>query len=180
MNQDGRTSGITLPSHHAQKTLIQTVYDKAGLDPLDTSYVECHGTGTPAGDPLETAAISQVFGLGRSHEQPLHIGSVETNIGHLEGASGVAGIIKTILMLENETILPNRNFQKANKQIRMEDWKLHVRPDLSLIAKKMTDRSRFQLVPKSGKVTVLSVHLSIALAMGARMPTLFWKTLVAT
>ena len=126
VNQDGKTSGITLPSRQAQETLIQTVYDKAGLNPLDTSYVECHGTGTPAGDPLETAAISHVFGRGRSHHQPLHIGSVKTNIGHLEGASGVAGIIKSILMLENQTILPNRNFRNVNKNIPLYDWKLTV------------------------------------------------------
>lgn len=135
VNQDGRTSGITLPSRQAQEDLIQTVYEKAGLDPLDTSYVECHGTGTPAGDPLEAAAISRVFGPGRSHEQPLHIGSVKTNIGHLEGASGVAGIIKSILMLENQTILPNRNFQNANKQIPLHDWKLFVSHSPSMILK---------------------------------------------
>lgn len=126
VNQDGKTSGITLPSRQAQESLIQTVYDKAGLNPLDTSYVECHGTGTPAGDPLETAAISHVFGHGRSHDHPLHIGSVKTNIGHLEGASGVAGIIKSVLMLENQTILPNRNFRNVNKNIPLYDWKLKV------------------------------------------------------
>ena len=126
MNQDGKTPGITLPSRKAQEDLIQAVYDRAGLDPLETSYVECHGTGTPAGDPLEAAAVSHVMGRGRSHEQPLHIGSVKTNIGHLEGASGIAGVIKTILMLENQTVLPNRNFTNPNKQIPLNDWKLNV------------------------------------------------------
>ena len=126
VNQDGKTPGITLPSRQAQEDLIHAVYDKAKLNPLETSYVECHGTGTPAGDPLEAAAISHVMGRGRSHEQPLHIGSVKTNIGHLEGASGIAGVIKTILMLENQRILPNRNFTKANKQIPLYDWKLNV------------------------------------------------------
>ena len=127
VNQDGKTSGITLPSGKAQEELIESVYSKAGLNPLDTTYVECHGTGTPAGDPLETGAIAKVFGPGRPPEKPLRIGSVKTNVGHLEGASGVAGVIKTILMLENGVILPNRNFEKPNKQIPLEDWKLKVR-----------------------------------------------------
>lgn len=84
------------------------------------------GTGTPAGDPLETAAISKVFGKSRPQDKPLLIGSVKTNVGHLEGASGVAGVIKAILMLENETILPNRNFQKGNPNIPFSEWRLAV------------------------------------------------------
>ena len=88
--------------------------------------MKCHDTSTPAEDYLETAAISHVFGHGRSHDQPLHIGSVKTNIGHLEGASGVTGIIKSILMLENQTILPNRNFRNVNKNIPLYDWKLNL------------------------------------------------------
>lgn len=80
--------------------------------------------GTPAGDPLETGALSKVFCPTRSPEKPLKIGSIKTNVGHLEGASGIAGVIKTVLMLENKTILPNRNFQNANPRIPMYDWKL--------------------------------------------------------
>ena len=180
VNQDGKTSGITLPSRQAQESLIQTVYDKAGLNPLDTSYVECHGTGTPAGDPLETAAISHVFGHGRSHDQPLHIGSVKTNIGHLEGASGVAGIIKSILMLENQTILPNRNFRNVNKNIPLYDWKLKVIIIQNVILESTANSVRYQLVPKFGRVTVLFGHPSTASATGEPMPTLFWRKLVAT
>ncbi|KAL9616313.1 MAG: hypothetical protein Q9160_008808 [Pyrenula sp. 1 TL-2023] len=126
VNQDGRTAGITLPNRTAQEALIEEVYRQAGLDPLETSFVECHGTGTPAGDPLEAAAISKVFCQNRSPEQPLRIGSVKTNIGHLEGASGVAGVIKAVLMLENDVILPNRNFRQANPQIPLREWKLKV------------------------------------------------------
>ena len=126
VNQDGRTPGITLPSQTAQETLIESVYRKVGIDPLETAYVECHGTGTPAGDPLETAAISNVLGKDRSYSKPLRIGSVKTNVGHLEGASGVAGVIKSVLMLENQMILPNRNFENGNKRIPFYDWKLTV------------------------------------------------------
>lgn len=88
--------------------------------------MECHGTGTPAGDPLEARAISETIGRKRPQNQPVRIGSVKTNVGHLEGASGVAGVIKAILMLENETILPNRNFVNGNPNIPFKDWNLAV------------------------------------------------------
>lgn len=126
-NQDGKTPGITMPSGAAQEALIRSVYSSAGLDPLETGYVEAHGTGTQAGDPIETGALSRVFCPNRSPDNPLRIGSVKTNIGHLEGASGVAGVIKTILMLENESYLPNRNFKSPNPRIPLEEWKLKVR-----------------------------------------------------
>ncbi|MCJ1393661.1 hypothetical protein MMC18_006537 [Xylographa bjoerkii] len=125
-NQDGKTNGITLPSSEAQERLMRSVYTGAGLDPLYTTYVEAHGTGTAVGDPLEAAALSRVFGPGRSHSEPLVVGSVKTNIGHLEGASGLAGLIHTVLMLENGLISPNLNFEKANAGIPLYDWKLKV------------------------------------------------------
>jgi acyl transferase domain-containing protein len=125
-NQDGKTAGITMPNGGTQEDLVRSFYDTAGLDPLETEYVECHGTGTQAGDPLETGALSRVFGPNRHVNNPLRIGSVKTNVGHLEGASGVAGVIKAILMLENDVFLPNRNFQKANPRIPRAAWKLKV------------------------------------------------------
>ena len=125
-NQDGKTNGITLPSSAAQESLVRRLYKEAGLDPAQTGYVEAHGTGTPAGDPLEAAALSKVFGSGRPSDQPLVVGSIKTNIGHLEGASGLAGLIKTVLMLENNLILPNVNFEKANPSIPLHEWKLKV------------------------------------------------------
>lgn len=126
-NQDGRTAGIAFPSQAAQENLIRSVYARTGLDPSETDFVEAHGTGTQAGDPLETSAISQVFGTGRPSDRPVRVGSIKTNVGHLEGASGVAGVIKAVLMLENRMFLPNRNFQKVNPRIHLEDWKLKVR-----------------------------------------------------
>lgn len=126
VNQDGKTAGITLPSKEAQQALIKSVYNAAGLDPVDTSYVEAHGTGTPAGDPLEASALAGVFSPGRPGDKPLRIGSIKSNMGHLEGCSGLAGLVKTVLMLENDLILPNRNFEKGNPHIPFEDWKLKV------------------------------------------------------
>lgn len=127
-NQDGRTVGISLPSGDAQVELMERTYRAAGLDPAKTSYVEAHGTGTPAGDPIEAASLSRVIAQRRSSEQPLFIGSIKSNIGHLEGASGVAGIVKTVLMLENNLILPNFDFQKASARIPMEKWNIQVMP----------------------------------------------------
>ena len=126
-NQDGKTPGITMPNGVSQEDLIRSVYTKTGLDPLETSYVECHGTGTQAGDTTETGALKTVFGSGRQLRNPLMIGSVKTNIGHLEGASGLAGVIKTILMLENGIVLPHRNFVTANSRIPLREWALRVR-----------------------------------------------------
>lgn len=125
-NQDGRTGGITLPSGTAQEALIRDVYTRAGLDPSETEVIEAHGTGTQAGDPIETGAISRVFGVGRSPDSPVRIGSIKTNVGHLEGASGIAGVIKAVLMLENRMILPSRNFHTPNPRIRFDEWNLKV------------------------------------------------------
>lgn len=126
VNQDGRTAGITLPSCKAQESLIRSTYLGAGLDPLDTGYVEGHGTGTSAGDPIEAAAIASVFGPGRLGDKPLRIGSIKTNIGHLEGASGLAGVIKAVMILEKGFIPPSLNFETANLRIPLEEWKLKV------------------------------------------------------
>lgn len=126
MNSDGRTTGITLPSREAQENLIRSVYKKAGLDPRDTGYFEAHGTGTQAGDPIELSAIQNVFGPGRHKHNPLIVGSVKTNIGHLEGASGLAGVIKAVLCLEKGLIPPNINFERPNKRIPIGRWNLKV------------------------------------------------------
>jgi acyl transferase domain-containing protein len=127
MNQDGRTQGISMPSGTAQAELIRSVYESAGLDVRDTGYVEAHGTGTEVGDPIEAAALHSVFGEGRSPKDPLYIGSVKSNIGHAEGASGIVSVIKTALMLEKGFILPNINFDKPNPAIPLREWNMKVR-----------------------------------------------------
>ncbi|ORX86871.1 ketoacyl-synt-domain-containing protein, partial [Basidiobolus meristosporus CBS 931.73] len=126
VNQDGRTSGITLPSTEAQEAMIRSAYQKAGLDFKSTQYFEAHGTGTPAGDPIEASAIGRVFGADRLENDPLIVGSIKTNIGHLEGASGLAGLIKTILCLEKSQIPPNLHFAKANNRIDLDKWRIKV------------------------------------------------------
>lgn len=125
-DQDGRTAGISMPSGDAQVELMRSTYKAAELDPAQTTYVEAHGTGTPTGDPIEAASLSQFFAQRRPTEKALTIGSIKSNIGHLEGASGVAAVVKAVLMLENELILPNFDFQKSSPRIPMDKWNIQV------------------------------------------------------
>ncbi|KAF7195137.1 Highly reducing polyketide synthase PKS2 [Pseudocercospora fuligena] len=117
INQDGHTKGITLPSGTAQIDLLRRLYREAQLNPADTPYVEGHGTGTSVGDPIEANAISEVFGPGRTSDHPLYVGSVKSNFGHLENASGLLSVIKVVLMLESGTILPNADFRSIHPDI---------------------------------------------------------------
>ncbi|GKT87228.1 polyketide synthase [Colletotrichum tofieldiae] len=116
-NEDGRTPGISLPNSEAQQALIRTAYRNAGVDPAETGYVEAHGTGTQAGDPLEARAILKTIGDQPGRKSDLYVGSVKTNIGHLEGAAGVAGIIKAALAVERGLIPQNLWFEELNPQI---------------------------------------------------------------
>ncbi|CAI6333724.1 unnamed protein product [Periconia digitata] len=116
-NEDGKTPGITQPSQDAQQLLIKQTYEKAGLSRSLTRYCEAHGTGTPLGDPLESGAIGNCFRDYRSDTEPMYIGSVKSNIGHTEGASGLAGVIKAVFALENGIIPPNADFREINPRI---------------------------------------------------------------
>jgi acyl transferase domain-containing protein len=128
VNSDGRTAGLMLPNGAAQEALIRSTYAAAGLDPAETRYVESHGTGTKAGDPIESGAIARVFGAAsaRVGAPSVRVGSIKTNIGHLENASGIAGLIKTILSVEKGFILPNSNFEKAGDRVSLEESNLMV------------------------------------------------------
>lgn len=105
---------------------MRDVYAKAGISFKDAGFVEAHGTGTKIGDPIEARAIYNVFGEGRTKRLPLYIGSVKTNVGHLENASGIISVIKATMMLEKGFILPNVNFEKANESIPLDEWNLKV------------------------------------------------------
>ncbi len=132
-NQDGKTAGITHPSGSAQERLIRDTYREVGLALKVTRYFEAHGTGTRTGDPIEASTIAAAFHDQRLQGDPLFIGSVKSNLGHLEGASGIAGLIKTILVLEKGLIPPNIWFDNANSRIQEEDWniKVHLQPSSS-------------------------------------------------
>ncbi|TVY93463.1 Lovastatin diketide synthase, partial [Lachnellula willkommii] len=123
VNSDGRTPGIIKPSSDAQIALIRDTYKRFGVDPSLTRYFEAHATGTQVGDPLEAKTIATVFDHEQRGNSPLFVGALKTNIGHLEGASGIAGVIKTILVLENSLIPPNIWLDKVNPAIK-EEWDL--------------------------------------------------------
>ena len=124
VNQDGKTPGITLPSQQSQENLIRSVYSQAELDPRQTDYVEAHGTGTVAGDITELKSITNCFCTDR--KTPLHIGSIKSNIGHLESTSGLAGLIKSILVLEKGLIPPSANFEVMKQECIRGDGKVKV------------------------------------------------------
>ncbi|ROV97002.1 hypothetical protein VSDG_04049 [Cytospora chrysosperma] len=126
VNQDGKTVGITSPNGRAQEKLMREVYARAGISPQDTGFVEAHGTGTKVGDPIEATAIHNAFQAGRTAENPLLFGSVKSNIGHLENASGLASVIKATMMLEKGFVLPNTNFKTPNGSIPLADWNMQV------------------------------------------------------
>ncbi|CAN5314174.1 hypothetical protein BH11PSE11_BH11PSE11_34670 [soil metagenome] len=119
INQDGRSAGLTAPNGLAQEAVIKQALANAKLTPDAVDYIEAHGTGTSLGDPIEMHALKGVFGKvsGKQRERPLYVGSVKTNIGHAEAASGVAGLIKTVLMLRHQAMPPHLNFKKLNPHI---------------------------------------------------------------
>jgi 6-methylsalicylic acid synthase len=115
--QDGRTNGIMQPSEQAQADVLRVAYRASGVAPDSVSYVEAHGTGTAVGDPIEAGALADVLGAGRPADAPLLIGSVKTNIGHLEAGAGVAGMIKTVLALQHRQLPPSLNVRELNPSI---------------------------------------------------------------
>jgi thioester reductase-like protein len=126
MNQDGHTSSMTVPGAEAQATMLRRAYQEAGLSPRRVVYMEAHGTGTPVGDPIEASALGRVLSEGREDHERCLIGSVKSNIGHLEAGSGIAGLIKAALVLHHGMIPPNANFRKPSPYIPFDDLKLEV------------------------------------------------------
>lgn len=123
VNQDGRTPGITVPNAEAQESLIRQVYQRAGLNMQQTRYVEAHGTGTRTGDPIEAKALARAFRCQR--DGPLHIGSIKSTLGHVEGGSGVASLMKAIFILESGIIPATYDLQRVNSEILTEDWNIN-------------------------------------------------------
>ncbi len=124
VNEDGKSSGLTVPNGLAQQAVIRTALKAAGVKPSEISYVETHGTGTSLGDPIEVEAIGNALGEGRT--QPLILGSVKTNIGHAESASGVAGLIKTVLALQHEQIPPHLHFHERSPRIPWPEFPIEI------------------------------------------------------
>lgn len=145
VNHDGPASGLTVPNGVAQKKLIQQALKDGQVEPAAVDYVECHGTGTPQGDPIEVNAIKGALGTGRDATHPITLGSAKTFIGHLETAAGVAGLIKVVLSLQNEKIPANLHFKELNPAINFDDvpgriasepieWKRSERPRIGAVS----------------------------------------------
>lgn len=124
INQDGASSSLTAPNGRAQETVLHAALSDAGVRPLEVDYVEAHGSATSLGDPIEVHALGAVYGPER--EQPPWVGSVKTNIGHLESAAGMAGLFKVILSLQHERLVPNLHFTTPNAQIEWERCRVQV------------------------------------------------------
>jgi myxalamid-type polyketide synthase MxaB len=126
LNQDGPSSGLTAPNGPSQEAVIRAALKRASVKPAQVGYVEAHGTGTSLGDPIEVQALGWVLGEGRPESRPLLIGSIKTNIGHLEAASGIAGLIKVVLALQHKEIPPHLHFRSPNPHIPWEELPIMV------------------------------------------------------
>lgn len=126
VNQDGRSNGLSAPNGLAQKALIERVLERAEVDAKDVTFVEAHGTGTALGDPIEVEALAATYGRRHLSAMPCGLGSAKANIGHLEGAAGVAGLIKVVLQIREKTIPPVTHFTELNPHISLKDTRLFV------------------------------------------------------
>ncbi|TGD89817.1 SDR family NAD(P)-dependent oxidoreductase [Mycolicibacterium sp. CH28] len=148
VNQDGASGGLTVPNGVAQQRVITEALERAGLVPGDIGYLEAHGTGTSLGDPIEVQAAAAALGKGRDADQPLLIGSAKTNIGHLEAAAGVAGVLKVVLSLEHEELPKHLNFQNPSPHIPWD--RIPVRVVDEALPWERTDRPRIAGVSSFG------------------------------
>lgn len=126
INHDGRSSGLTVPNSLSQQKVIRAALKNAKIEPTEISYVEVHGTGTALGDPIEIQTLKAVFGKEHTEAQPLMIGSVKTNIGHLEPAAGIAGLIKVVLAMQHKEIPTHLHFKRLNPHISLEGTCLKI------------------------------------------------------
>jgi acyl transferase domain-containing protein/acyl carrier protein/methylmalonyl-CoA mutase cobalamin-binding subunit len=124
VNNDGKSAGLTVPNGKSQEEVMLSALNLTNLRNTDISYIEAHGTGTPLGDPIEIRAINQVYGAPRNQENPLYVGAVKTNIGHLESASGISSVIKTVLSLQNKKIYKHLNFYQLNPNIQLGNTRI--------------------------------------------------------
>jgi acyl transferase domain-containing protein/NAD(P)-dependent dehydrogenase (short-subunit alcohol dehydrogenase family) len=131
VNNDGAGDGLAVPDRQAQEQVLRLAYRRAGVRRADVQYVELHGSATRLGDQIEAAALGGALGAARTDGDPLLVGSAKTNVGHLEGAAGIVGLIKTVLCIEHREIPPSLNFRKPSPQIPLEELRLRVQQALS-------------------------------------------------
>ncbi|HEV2147238.1 MAG TPA: polyketide synthase, partial [Longimicrobiaceae bacterium] len=126
VNHDGPSSGLTVPNGLAQQAVLRAALENAGVGPAEVGYVEAHGTGTPLGDPIEVDSLAAVMGEGRPADAPLAVGSVKTNVGHLEAAAGIAGLIKAVLALQHEEIPPHLHLGERNPHVEWDSLPITI------------------------------------------------------
>ncbi|MFI2437524.1 type I polyketide synthase, partial [Streptomyces sp. NPDC018960] len=126
VNNDGATESLTRPSSAAQRDVLTLAHRRAGVRATDVAYVELHGTGTKVGDPVEATALGEVFGPGRPADAPLAVGSAKTNVGHLEGAAGIVGLLKVVLSIEHGEIPPSLHYRTPHPSISLSEFGLRV------------------------------------------------------
>jgi hybrid polyketide synthase/nonribosomal peptide synthetase ACE1 len=194
VNQDGRSSGLTVPSSGSQAALIRSTYQKAGLDPQSRpqdkpQFFEAHGTGTQAGDPREAAAICECFGQqSQTLPTPLYVGSIKTIIGHTEGAAGLAGLLKASNMIQNGIIPPNLLFERLNPAVKPHYQGLQIPtspqpwPELPAGTPRRVSVNSFGqlhlLISRTYRPEISRANRSVQASV-ARMPTQFWKSIVS-
>ncbi|WP_199931799.1 polyketide synthase, partial [Streptomyces sp. NRRL S-1896] len=122
VNNDGGGDGLTVPSADAQSELIHSACASAGIAPAAVQCVELHGTGTRVGDPLEAEALGRALGAQRPGASPVRVGSVKTNIGHLEGAAGIAGLLKVVSCVSRRALVPTLHQQEPHPDIPLDRW----------------------------------------------------------
>ena len=148
VNQDGPSSSLTAPNGPAQEALIRDALAQAGLTPAEVSYIEAHGTGTALGDPIELHALGNVYGPARPENEPLLVGSLKTNMGHLEAAAGIAGLIKSVLALEHRQIPPHLHLRRPTSRVNWRALRLAVPQELT--DWNVGDKSRIAAVSSFG------------------------------
>ncbi|MFE7563007.1 type I polyketide synthase, partial [Kitasatospora sp. NPDC057500] len=131
LGNDGTTSSLTIPAQEAQEEALRQAYRRAGVEPSEVQYVELHGTGTRVGDPIEAAALGAVVGARKPEGSPLLVGSAKTNVGHLEGAAGIVGLLKTALSIRHRALPASLNFATPNPEIPLDRLNLRVQQELT-------------------------------------------------
>ena len=165
VNHDGASSGLTVPNGSAQQTLLRAALNSARLQPSDVDYIEAHGTGTALGDPIEFEALAAVLGKNRPADRPLRVGSVKTNVGHLESAAGIAGLIKVVLSMGHEEIPRHLHFRDLNPRISLGSASIEIPVDA--IAWPRSERPRIAGVSSFG-VSGTNAHVILREAPTAK------------
>ena len=166
VNQDGASGGLTIPSGPSQQAVINIALAAAGVKPEQVGYIEAHGTGTPLGDPIEMRALAACYGKNRSQDEPIYVATVKTNVGHLEAAAGIAGLIKTALSLHEAELFPHLHFTQPSSHIDWQSWPVKI----PLERQPWTDsgKSRIAAVSSFG-LSGTNVHLIVEQAPETRL-----------